>query len=102
MSDKVLITILRRDESELLPYVVDAIRAKFPDKEVVFKRTDPEDHLKHAEQCDELVPAAIYLPEKPIPSLAMEKGFQHIIVTCEGEVMELEPLQPKFKPFEPK
>lgn len=106
MSDErrvpVLVTVLRRDESDLTVDEIAAVRAMFPDKEVVFRRTDPQDYQEHAAQCEELQPAAVLLPrERPIPSLAMEKGFQHIAFTPNG-LMELKSLNPTFRPFVPK
>lgn len=100
---KVLVTILRREESELTSEERDGILAAFQGKEVVFKRTDPKDFLEHAEQCRELKPHAVILPrERPIPAVAMEEGFQHVTVLPDQGVVELEPLVPKFKPFQPK
>lgn len=102
MADQVLVIILRRDESQLSQEEVAAIKAKFPGKQVVFKRTDPRDYKEHAAQCEELQPTVVILPlERPIPSVAMEKGFQHIAFTPQG-LLELDPLVPKFKPFVPK
>lgn len=75
----------------------------FPGDEIVFRRTDPRDYKEHAAQCDELKPAFVLLPlERPIPSVAMEKGFQHVVIDPQGDLIELEPLAPKFKPFIPK
>lgn len=106
MSDErrvpVLVTILRRDESDLTMGEIATVRAKFPDREVVFRRTDPRDFKEHAAQCEEFQPTAVLLPrERPIPSLAMEKGFQHIAFTPNG-LMELESINPTFRPFVPK
>lgn len=97
-----LVVVLRRDATSLTPEEIALIREKFPDQEVDFRRTDPRDYKEHAAQCDELQPAMVLLPlERPIPSLAMEKGFPHVAITADG-IMELLPLVPTFKPFEPK
>lgn len=102
MDEQILVVILRRDEKDLKPEEIVAIRNAFPGKEVKFRRTDPRDYREHAAQCEEFGPAAVILPlERPIPSLAMEKGFQHVVFTPNG-LMELEPLVPTFKPFQPR
>ena len=101
--DSVLVTILRRDESDLISGERELIIAAFTGKKVIFRRTDPIDFQQHAEQCRQLKPAAVILPrERPIPALAMEEGFQHITVFAGRGVVELEPLVPQFKEFVPK
>lgn len=101
-SSPVLVILLRRDASSLTPEEIALIREKFPGREIDFRRTDPRDYREHAAQCDELKPEMVLLPlERPIPSLAMEKGFQHVAITPNG-LMELLPLEPKFRLFEPK
>jgi hypothetical protein len=99
---QVLVVLLRRDEDTLSTSERSAIEQAFTGKQVRFQRTDPRDYKEHAEQCRELQPAAVVLPlERPIPSVAMEEGFQHIVVTPAG-LQELLPLKAEFKPFEPK
>ena len=99
----VLVTILRRDLADLDPAEREGILAAFPDHEIEFRRTDPRDFREHFAQCEQLKPAAVILPrERPIPSLAMEHGYRHIaFIPCEGQVRELEPMNPSFKPFIP-
>lgn len=101
-SDPVLVLLLRRDENTLSREEHSAFEQAFPGKEITFHRTDPIDFVEHALICDELRPVAVLLPrERPIPSRAMEHGFQHVTVTPAG-LQELLPLVPQFKPFVPK
>lgn len=97
-----LIAVMRRELAELTEDELGMIREKFPGRELRFLRIDPEDYKEHADICRERKPAMVLLPrERPIPSLAMEEGFQHCAFTRDG-LMELEPMQPSFRPFRPK
>lgn len=103
--NQVLVLLMRRDENELPPEEIAVIQASFPGREVVFERTDSRDYLEHAKLCDQrkqLGYAQVigYLPkERPVPSLAMERGVPHVLV-INGKLQELLPLKPDFKPFE--
>lgn len=101
--DPALIILLRRNEEGLSAQEIQMLQRAFPGREITFKRTDPRDYREHADQCDALKPAAVLLPlERPIPSLAMERGFPHMAFMPDG-LMELQPLaEPSFKPFLPR
>lgn len=99
MPEKILVLVLRR-EPDLNE--IAAIQRKFPGKQLVFKTINPADYKEHAAICEEMKPDVVLLPkDRPIPSLAMEKGFPHVAL-FNGDVMELLPLMPQFKPFESK
>lgn len=101
-SKEALIIVLRRSVDDLLPQELEEIRSKFPDREVTFQTTLPQDYLEHADDCERLNPVAVVLPlDKPIPTLAMERGVPHIAFTPMG-LMELESITPKFKEFVPR
>lgn len=91
--------------SELSPEEEAMIRKNFPGKEIEFRVVQSRDYLEHAKTCEELNHKEgdfVVLPkDRPIPSLAMEQGIPHVIITQNG-LMELLPLEPKFKPFEPR
>ena len=98
----VVVILLRRDSDSLAPEEISAIRAKFPGRTVMFRRTDPQDYQEHAIDCQRLNPGAVILPrERPIPSLAMELGYAHVAFV-DGEYRELLPLVPQFKGFVPR
>ena len=98
---KKLVLILRRDPEELTANEKKSIEEKFPEG-VEYQRVDPADFLEHDRLCRELNPVAVLLPrERPIPTLAIEHGFSHVIVDPEGVVMELQPLYPQFIKFKP-
>lgn len=95
------VILLRREPDELTDEEKAAFKAAFPDTDLNFVRTDPENYIMHAKMCRDLNPVAVLLPrEKPIPSQAMEEGFQHIVI-ANDELQELLPVVPQFKPFEP-
>jgi AmiR/NasT family two-component response regulator len=97
----VLIGLLRQDQEDLTPAETAAIEEKFPDCEIVYVRADPKDCVQHKEWCDEHKPDVVVLPkERPIPSMAMEAGFKHIVLTPVG-AKQLEPLVPTFCEFIP-
>lgn len=102
-TNKVRIILLRRDAISLSDEEKRLLQEAFPGREIEFMRTDPRDYKEHAAQCDQIQPAAVVLPgERPIPVLAMEKGFAHVAFTPDGLVeLEIEQLRPIFKPFIP-
>ncbi|TSC73101.1 MAG: hypothetical protein G01um101438_124 [Parcubacteria group bacterium Gr01-1014_38] len=94
--------LLRRDAESLSDKEKQTLQEAFPGREIEYTRTDPRDYKEHAAQCEEFKPAAVLLPlERPIPSLAMEKGVPHVAITPNG-LMELQPLVPSFKAFIPR
>ena len=102
MADKVLVLVLRR---ELDPQEVVALQEKFPGKELELLTIHPEDFRQHAAICEgykDLKPIVFLPRERPIPSLAMERGVPHVALLPNGQLSELLPLVPQFKPFEPK
>lgn len=94
------VILLRRDPNDLRPAERRALQERYG-ANVNLVRTDPADHLQHAQQCRELKPAAVLLPlEKPIPSTAMEEGVAHIAFvpgTGGMRVGRLKPLVPQFE-----
>ncbi len=98
--EKVVVVVLRRNPEELESSQLDALKACLPGKEVEFVRTDPQDYREHDERCRELNAVAVILPlERPIPSLAMERGVPHLVFLPDGQVGKLKPLVPEFEPF---
>lgn len=98
-----IVFLMRLDYKDLPLLEAVAIRAKFPDREIEFIRVDPQDYLIHMQLCRAFQPLFVRLPrERQIPSLAMEEGYPHGIVTPQGEVLKLKDLPPPvFEPFEP-
>lgn len=100
MSEKVVIAVLRREVSS---EEIEAFEAAYPGRELKFVRIDSRDYQEHAETCRRLKPDVVLLPlEKPIPSVAMDEGFRHVALRPGEGLRELLPLNPEFKPFEPK
>ena len=98
--DSVLVLVLRRDYTSFSPEELERLCETFPDQEIHISRVDPVDYIEHAQLCDELEPAVVFLPrERPIPSLAMEHGFSHVTFGPDGSLVELQPMNPSFKPF---
>ncbi len=96
----ITILLLRRDAETLSAAEMAAISQKFPGWDINYVRTDPRDAQQHLNDCQHLNPAMVLLPsERPIPSMAMGAGFAHCSFSPDGVVMELEPLQPNFRPF---
>lgn len=78
------------------------IQAAFPGEKLDLVPTSPLDYLDHAENCRIEKPDVVVLPkDRPVPSLAMQEGFAHVVITPDG-LKELLPLVPEFKPFKPK
>jgi len=97
--NEVLILVLRREVSQ---EERTAFEKKFPGRSLRFECVNSRDHLEHAAICTERNPVAVLLPkDRPIPSTAMEHGFAHVTIAPDGEVLELLPLIPHFKPFQP-
>ena len=95
-----LVLLLRRDPETLSDDEEATLRQAFGEN-VKLERIDPVDYLQHAAICRERQPDAVLLPlERPIPSLAMEEGFRHVVCGPSGQVMQLEPMQVKFSPLE--
>ncbi len=93
------IILLRRNPDSLTPEEIAMLKATFPGRELSFFRTDPQDYKEHLLNCEAIQPEVVILPlERPIPSLAMEQGYAHVVITPNG-LSELLPLQPQFKPF---
>lgn len=100
MKRMVLVLVMRRDPDELTSQEHAAIRRCFPGCSFVFRREDPADYQEHAELCEKHKPDVVMLPkDRPVPSLAMERGFAHCVVSESGEVMKLLPITPQFVPF---
>jgi hypothetical protein len=100
MGEKVLVLVLRRELDEV---EVTALRQKYPGKELEFKTIHPSDYREHATICEQMKPDVVLLPkDRPIPSLAMERGVPHVALLPNGELSELLPFVPQFKPFVPK
>ena len=95
------VVLLRRDPEDLTSEEFAIIRGSFPGRELRFSRRDPRDYREHDRQCQEFMynPVVILPFERPIPSLAMEHGVPHVVVTPQG-LMELLPLVPQFRPFQ--
>ena len=88
------IIVLRRDVPTGEEFA--ALRRQFPRKILNFVRTDPPDYHEHYNDCVRLKADAVLLPEnRPIPSLAMEKGFRHLTVS-RGQLLELQTIDPVF------
>ncbi len=99
---EVIVGILRRDLSDLTDAEKEVVSKAFPDSQLVWTRMDSKDYLEHATACAEVQPTIVILPkDRPIPAKAMEEGFPHVVISPNG-LLELEPLQPTFKPFQPK
>lgn len=81
---------------------IAAVKKCFPGKEVNFVVNHPKDYIEHAEMCRMEPKPIVVLKDRPIPSLAMEEGVTHVVIMPDGQVMELLPLEPKFKPFVPR
>jgi hypothetical protein len=100
-AEMVLVIVLRRDPEEISGQERLALEKKFPGRQLLFCRTDPRDYREHAAQCEELKPQAVVLPlERPIPSLAMERGIPHVVFVG-GECKRLLPLEAQFAEFNP-
>jgi len=100
MDEKVLVLLLRRDPDNLTTEERIAFERAFPGRSVEYRRVDSRDYLEHANLCGRLRPAVVLLPrDRPIPSLAMERGFPHVTITSDGKLIELQPLEPQFKPY---
>src|SRR5438105_1246839 len=100
MAEKILVLVLRRqlDEAE-----AKALHEAYPGKELEFRTIHPQDYREHDAICQELNPAVVLLPkDRPIPSLAMEWGVPHVALLPNGQLSELLPLIPQFKPFVPR
>lgn len=98
--ERIRVLILRRDENELTIPERAALTAAFPGHEVEFVTTNPRDYEEHAADCERLKPHVVLLPrERPIPSLAMERGVAHVTVGPDGYLVKLLPLVPQFQPF---
>jgi len=81
----------------------ERIRNAFPGKEIEFRMIHSLDYLDHDRICEELNLQDgdfVVLPEKPIPSKAMERGVPHVAITPDG-LMELVSIKPEFRPFNP-
>lgn len=99
MTRKVIIGVLRREISQ---EEKEAFQAAFPGCELEFHQLDSTDYLDHAKKCRELPTRYVFLPlDRPIPSLAMEEGVQHVAFIPGQGLMELLPLNPEFKDFVP-
>jgi len=95
-----LVLMMRRSPEDLNAGQDAAIRDLFLGCQVTFERIDPVDYLEHAAICRKLKPDMVLLPrEQPVPSLAMEEGFTHCVVSPDGTVMRLLPITPQFVPF---
>ncbi|TSC55631.1 MAG: hypothetical protein G01um101418_786 [Parcubacteria group bacterium Gr01-1014_18] len=100
MEKSVIVLILRGDKLE--PNEIKQLQEKFQGRKLEFKSSFPKDFMEHAETCRKIKPDVVILPkDRPIPAVAMEEGFAHVVLT-KDEVKELLPLQPQFKPFIPK
>jgi len=97
----ITVILLRRDPQNLTREEKTAIENSFPGEKIQYLRTDPRDYLEHDAQCARFNRPVVMLPlERPIPSLAMEHGVPHIAIV-NGQLMELKPLVPEFRPFQP-
>lgn len=95
------VIILRRDPKDLTAEELAALNAKFPGRNVLLRRTDPRDYREHADICEQLKPDAVILPlDRPLPSLAMERGILHIAYVGD-DFKKLRPLEPQFEEFGP-
>lgn len=104
MNKEIVILLLRRDEHSLTQKEWIMLEVAFRTQGAGFKfiRIDPVDYKEHAELCQKHQPVCVVLPlERPIPAKAMEEGFAHVVFG-EDWLVELLPLEVKFKHFEPK
>ena len=102
--EKVSILVLRRDVSDLPPEFVAAIREGFSQagKVIEFVAINPRDYAEHDELCRLHKAAAVILPtDRPIPSLAMERGIPHLDFRG-GQLVRLAKLDPQFEIFRPR
>lgn len=98
----VVVGLLRGDKEDLDPKEVRAVEETFSGRDIIWKRMDSRDYLKHDQLCAEIGTRLVLLPkDRPIPSKAMERGVAHVIVSPDGKLMELLPLRPEFKQYEP-
>lgn len=96
--ERVSVIVLRR---ELPEEKIGALRKLYPGKELDIQLTNPADFQEHDNDCTKLNADVVVLPERPIPATAMERGIPHVAITEDGQVWELLPLKPEFKPFAP-
>ena len=102
MGEKVIIGVLRRSADDMSPEEHEAYAYAFSGREVVFVRMDSQDCYDHDRACQALGAEVVVLPkDRPIPSIAMDRGIQHITFVPGQGIVELEPLRPTFKPFVP-
>lgn len=93
------VLVLRRDPDSLSSHEMSLLRQAFPNRELRLLRSDPTNYRDHAAECEARRPAAVLLPmERPIPSLALERGHLHLFFS-ESTLMQLKGLQLDAVPF---
>lgn len=96
---KIRVMLMRRDDLD--DNEKKALQELYPGHEFDPFRTDPMDFRDHLRICEESKPDVVILPrEKPVPVLAMEKGFVHVTMTPKG-FMRLLRVVPDFVEFKP-
>lgn len=94
---KIRVMLMRRDDLD--DNEKQALQALYPGDELDIFRSDPVDFRDHLRMCEEFKPDVVVLPrEKPVPVLAMEKGYVHITMTPKG-FMRLLRVVPDFVEF---
>ncbi len=93
-----VVLLMGRDPGSLSDEQHGHLKARFPQGyECV--RIDAPNYLDHAELCRVYHPDVVILPmDRPIPTQAMEEGFEHVVLTDEG-MKKLIGIQPLFVPY---
>jgi hypothetical protein len=97
---KIRVMLMRRDG--IGPDEAQSLASFYPEgTEFEIVRRDPVNYLEHLTMCEEFEPDVVILPrEKPVPILAMDKGYAHISMTPLG-FRRLLRVPPDFVPFVP-
>lgn len=95
------VNILLLRQNPPSPEVHKLIEEAFGESFALFQ-SNPRDYLEHAKDCERIKPHFVLLPaERPIPSLAMERGVRHLFVGADGVLHELLGIEVKSRPFAP-
>lgn len=80
-----VVPLPHRDPGDLTKIEKELLQAffkrKYPDKHIVFRRTDPKDAAEHLEHCLKLEPLGVFLSKtQEYPTGAIKEGFVHVSI----------------------
>ena len=95
-----LIALMYKQETDLTPSQLEALRTVFPDYQ--FVTIEPEDEYEHDRLCKEINPTIVILPHRdPLPLFAFQRGVTHLFVTPEGQLFKLVEISVRLEPYTP-